>query len=858
MADNLVIVESPAKAKTIEKFLGKDFVVKSSFGHIRDLSKKNLGVDIEGGFEPDYEVSADKKKVVTELKKAVKSANTVWLASDEDREGEAISWHLYEVLNLKPENTKRIVFHEITKKAIQNAIQTPRNIDFNLVDAQQARRVLDRIVGFELSPVLWKKVKPSLSAGRVQSVAVRIIVEREREIIAFVPESSFRVIGDFKCEHGVFNAELNSRIKKESEIESFLNSCKNADYSVQKIETKPSKRYPAPPFTTSTLQQEASRKLGFSVTRTMSVAQSLYESGRITYMRTDSVNLSETAIDGTKAYILKEYGEEYLHNRNYTSKIKGAQEAHEAIRPTEMGNLHVSDNYDEQRLYELIWKRTIASQMSNAEFEKTSADIAISSSTKYKFIAKGEVLKFEGFLKVYMESSDDENEEKAEEGLLPPLKKNEVVQNNAITATERFSHHPPRYTEASLVKKLEDLGIGRPSTYAPTISTVQKRGYVVKEDRDGSERLYKEYQLKNSTVKSIEKTETTGREKAKLFPTDIGMVVTDFLVDNFEKILDYNFTATVEDEFDNIAAGSMQWKEMLDKFYKSFHPTVENTLENTERNTGERILGEHPTNGKQVSVRIGRYGPMVQLGTGEDEDLQYASLPKGYMLETVSLEDALRVLETSLDGRYIGEDPQTGKSITARIGRYGPFAQLGDGEGVEKPIYASLKKDQSVETLTLEEAIDLFKLPRNLGEFEGKKVNAAVGRFGPYIAHNSTFTSLKKTDDPLEITLERAIELILEKREKDKEKTIKLFSEDPAIKVVYDRWKNPSVYYKRKYFRISKTHDPSSLTLEQCYDIAGVKAPVKAKKGASEKKTPNKDASSKKTSTKQSNTKGKN
>jgi len=845
MAENLVIVESPAKAKTIEKFLGKGFVVKSSFGHVRDLAKKNLGIDIEKGFEPNYEISVDKKKTVADLRKAVKTAKIVWLASDEDREGEAIAWHLYEVLKLKPDNTKRIVFHEITKPAILQAIENPRTIDENLVNAQQARRILDRIVGFELSPVLWKKVKPSLSAGRVQSVAVRIIVEREREIINFNPISSFRIIGDFKAQNGNFKAELNDRLSKVEETQKFLENCSSANYTISSIVKKPSKRTPAAPFTTSTLQQDASRKLGFSVTRTMSIAQNLYESGKITYMRTDSVNLSNTAIESAKKYILNSFGEEYLQTRAYASKIKGAQEAHEAIRPTDMSESSVSDNYDAQRLYDLIWKRTLASQMSNAEFEKTTADITISNENKLKFVARGEVIKFDGFLKVYTESTDEENEDGSESELLPNIKEGENVANNQIVASQRFSHYPPRYTEASLVKKLEDLGIGRPSTYAPTISTVQKRGYVVKEDRDGKERKYLQFVLENGQLKKEEKVEIAGREKSKLFPTDIGMVVTDFLVEHFKNILDYNFTAKVEDEFDSIAGGEVKWVDMLDVFYKSFHPIVENTIENTERNTGERVLGMHPQQQKQVSVRIGRYGPMVQLGTSDDSEMKYAALPKGYMLETVTLEEAVQLLETSNEGRYIGVDPETGKTITVRIGRYGPFAQLGDSEADEKPQYASLKKGQTVDSLTLEEALDLFKLPRSIGEFEDKKVTVAVGRFGPYISHNSTFTSLKKTDDPMTIDLDRAIELILEKRQKDKERTIKLFEEDKTIKVVYDRWKNPTVFHKRKYHKVPKGKDPASLSLEECYDIAGAKPP-KAKSSKKTDKKPTKKTAKKK------------
>ncbi|MBI9054979.1 MAG: type I DNA topoisomerase [Bacteroidales bacterium] len=725
MIENLVIVESPAKAKTIEKFLGKDFQVTSSFGHIRDLAKKNLGIDIESNYEPKYIVPDDKKSVVKELKKLAKDSKIVWLASDEDREGEAIAWHLLEELGLDPKNTKRIVFHEITKEAIQNAIKNPRLIDEHLVNAQQARRILDRLVGFELSPVLWKKVKPSLSAGRVQSVAVKLLVEREREIMNFRSESYYKVTGVFKTDTNEdFKADLSERLKTFEDTNNFVNKCKTANYEISNVVKKPGKKSPAAPFTTSTLQQEASRKLNFSVGQTMAVAQRLYESGKITYMRTDSVNLSNTAIEAAKSVITGEYGEKYLNIRAYKTKSKGAQEAHEAIRPTFIENQSVSGSDQEQKLYDLIWKRTVASQMSDAQLEKTTITIDVSED-KHKFVATGEVLKFEGFLKVYIESTDDENEEEIK-GLLPNVKTGEVLNYKTIQALERFTHHPARYTEASLVKKLEELGIGRPSTYAPTISTIQNRGYVVKEERQGTERKYASILLKDGKIVNETRTEITGAEKNKLFPNDIGMVVTDFLVEHFEEILQYNFTATVEEEFDEIANGKLVWTEMINKFYKPFHANVESTLENSSRSVGERELGTDPDSGRPVTVKIGPYGPMAQLGLKDDE---------------------------------------------------------------EKPKFASLQRGMHLETVTLEETLILFKLPREIGEYEGKKVSASIGRFGPYIVHNSKFVSLKKDiDDPYTVELPRAIELIEEKRKADIEKMITVFPEDETLSVQVGRW----------------------------------------------------------------------
>lgn len=705
MAKNLVIVESPAKAKTIEGFLGKDFTVKSSFGHIRDLVKKGYGVDIENNFTPTYEVQPDKERVIAELKKLSKGADMVWLASDEDREGEAISWHLYETLGLNPKNTKRIVFHEITKPAIQKAIENPRGIDINLVNAQQARRVLDRLVGFELSPILWRKVRPSLSAGRVQSVAVRLIVEREREIQKFVSTSAFKVSALFKVGSGILKAELDKRFATEQEAQNFLEKCKEAAFTISSLETKPAKRTPAAPFTTSTLQQEAARKLGFSVAQTMQVAQRLYEAGKITYMRTDSVNLSETAIDQAHKAINQNYGAKYYHKRQYKNKSKGAQEAHEAIRPTYIDRTVIDGDRNEQRLYDLIWKRTIASQMSDAELEKTTAKISMNYSSEV-FVAQGEVLKFDGFLKVYMEGTDDEDNDEENSSMLPPMKVGENLEAQEITATQRFTHHPARYTEASLVKKLEELGIGRPSTYAPTISTVQKRNYVEKTDREGTPRQYVHLSLSKQKISKDIKTENTGAEKAKLFPTDIGMVVNDFLLQYFPNIMDFHFTARVEEEFDEIAEGNLDWQKMLKEFYTPFHKTVEDTTENSERASGERILGVDPVSGKQVSVRIGRFGPLAQIGESTDDEN-------------------------------------------------------------DKPKFASLRRTQSIETITLEEALELFKLPLSLGEYNGQEVIVAVGRFGPYIKLGESFISIPKTIDPLTVDMEKAIEIIKEKEEAD-------------------------------------------------------------------------------------------
>ncbi|MCF8346133.1 MAG: type I DNA topoisomerase [Bacteroidales bacterium] len=762
MIENLVIVESPAKAKTIEKFLGKEFVVKSSFGHVRDLAKKNLGIDIENNFKPEYIVSADKKKVVKELKQLAKKAETVWIASDEDREGEAIAWHLQEVLELKKENTRRIVFHEITKEAIQHAITTPRSIDANLVNAQQARRVLDRLVGFELSPLLWKKVKPSLSAGRVQSVAVKLIVEREREINQFNAKTYFRVSAVFNTpkEGRDVKAELSKRFDNETDTEAFLRKCSEAQFTVQSVEKKPGKKSPAPPFITSTLQQEASRKLGFSVSQTMSIAQRLYESGLITYMRTDSVNLSGLAIATASSEIKSSFGEKYLKIRKFTTKSKGAQEAHEAIRPTYISNRTVNGSSQEQRLYELIWKRTVASQMSDAELEKTTIRINLSNADEH-FVANGEVLKFDGFLKLYIESTDEETDEETV-GLLPPLKQDDQLSYKMIEAIQKFTTPAARYTEASLVKKLEELGIGRPSTYAPTISTIQNRNYVLKETRAGQTRQISTLVLRDGKIKQQERTENFGQEKQKLFPTDIGMVVNDFLEQYFEEIMNYNFTADVEKEFDSIAMGKADWQEMISNFYKPFHNKVEETSETSERSKGEKLLGEDPKTGKPVTVKIGRFGPMVQIGDAEDE---------------------------------------------------------------EKPRFASLLKGQSMETITLEEALDLFKLPRKLGQFEDAEVTVAIGRFGPYVRHQNKFVSLSKEDDPYTVELDRAVELIQAKREEEKNRIIKTFDEEPELQILNGRY-GPYITYNKKNFRIPKSRKPEELTLEECMEIIK-KAPDK-------------------------------
>ena len=757
MLKNLVIVESPAKAKTIEKFLGKDYKVMSSYGHIRDLRKKNFSIDVENNFAPIYEIPADKKELVATLKKMASEAQMVWLASDEDREGEAIAWHLYEVLGLKPENTRRIVFHEITPNAILNAIENPRSINMNLVDAQQARRVLDRIVGFELSPVLWKKIKPALSAGRVQSVAVRLIVEREEEIKAFKSEPYFRVNAIFTTADGTeVKAELSKRLTSEEEAQKFLNDCISATYKVDDVNVKPMKKSPAPPFTTSTLQQEASRKLGFTVSQTMMVAQRLYEAGHITYMRTDSVNLSSLAINTISKEIKDKLGEEYLKVRHYHTNSKGAQEAHEAIRPTYIDKHSIDGTAQEKRLYTLIWKRTIASQMADAELEKTTIDITPSTRSEH-FVATGEVIKFDGFLNVYIEGRDDDNAEAEAEGLLPMMKVGDNLENKSIAATQRFTQQPVRYTEASLVKKMEELGIGRPSTYAPTISTIQQREYVEKGDKQGVKRDFITLTLKGNKISTRVKSETVGADKGKLIPTDIGVVVNEFLTKYFPNILDYNFTANVEEKFDDVAEGKLQWTEEIGSFYEIFHPEVEEAMNmRLEHKVGERQLGVDPKTGKPVSVKIGRFGPLVQLGEGDTD---------------------------------------------------------------EKPQFASLLKGQSVSTITLEEALKLFEFPRTIGEYEGTDVTVAIGRFGPYIKHNNKFVSIPKEYAPAAITLEEAIQLIVDKRDAETKKVVKTFAEDADMQILNGRY-GIYIAYKKSNYKIPKTiKEPAELTFEECKEI---------------------------------------
>ena len=755
MAENLVIVESPAKAKTIQKFLGKDYVVMSSSGHIRDLHKKDFSIDVKNDFTPIYEIPSDKKELVRKLKEAAASASMVWLASDEDREGEAISWHLYEVLGLKPDSTRRIVFHEITKPAILAAIENPREIDLNLVDAQQARRVLDRIVGFELSPVLWKKIKPGLSAGRVQSVAVRLIAERETEINDFKSEAYFRATAQFASEDGTpVPAELNRRLSDKGDAMALLNDCKAAQFSVADVSVKPVKKYPSPPFTTSTLQQEAARKLGFSVSQTMRVAQTLYENGHITYMRTDSVNLSSLAVGTISKEIKENIGEEYLKVRKYSTNVKGAQEAHEAIRPTFISSHEIQGTAQEKKLYNLIWKRTIASQMADAQLERTQIEIAMSNRSE-RFVANGEVIKFDGFLKVYIESSDEENQDD-DLRTLPVLKTGSALIADEVVAMQRYTQQPPRYTEASLVRRLEELGIGRPSTYAPTISTIMSREYVVKGESKGEKRDYESITLKNGKITSRTKSELTRGEKGKLLPTDTGMIVNKFLIEYFPQIMDYNFTAREESNFDEIAEGKAEWNSSISKFYADFHPLItEVSALRLEHKVGERVLGTDPASGKPVSVKIGRYGPLVQLGNADDP---------------------------------------------------------------EKPRFASLQPNQSVATLTLEEALKLFDLPRKLGEREGDSVIVGVGRFGPFVRNNNKFVSIPKHLAPLEITLEQAIALIVEKQTNEANRVIKSFDQDPDMQVLNGRF-GAYICYKKQNYKIPRKMDAATLTLEECREI---------------------------------------
>ena len=766
MSKKLVIVESPAKAKTIEGYLGEDYKVISSNGHVRNLPKGNKAIDIENGFAPTYEVTADKKEVITELEELSKASKTIYLASDDDREGEAISWHLKEALKLEDSKTKRIVFREITKNAITKAIENPREIDIDLVNAQQARRILDRLVGFELSPILWKKIKKGLSAGRVQSVAVRIVVDREREIDKFIPKASFKIIASFDLGgNKVLTAELPSKFNTEAEATEFLNICKGAEFNIKDLQKKPAKKSPAPPFTTSTLQQEASRKLGFSVLQTMTVAQKLYEAGKISYMRTDSLNLSQEAINGAVTEITNVYGKKFVETRVYKTKSSTAQEAHEAIRPTNFSNLKAGQDSGQKRLYDLIWKRAIASQMADAQLEKTTATIGISS-TPQTLTASGEVIKFEGFLKAYIESSDDEDEKEEQKGMLPPLNLGQILSLKNMLAKEGFSRHPARYKEASLVKKLEEMGIGRPSTYAPTISTIQKRNYVEKESREGTPRNYRVITLKNGAITPQTKTEIVGVEKEKLFPTNIAMVVNDFLVEHFPNVTNFSFTADVEKEFDEIAQGNKKWNKMIDTFYTDFHGKVKVTNDIERKN-----------------------------------------------------------IDTS---RELGVDSKTGKKVIVRLGKFGPLAQLGEtpeNEEDEKPIFAGLRKGQFIERITLEEALDLFKLPRTIGEYEGTAVTAAIGRFGPYVKFKNLFISIPKGEDPLDITLDRAIELIEIKKEVEANKYIKTWDENPDIQVLNGRY-GPYIKAGKKNVKIPKDKEPSELTLEECLDLAE-KAPEK-------------------------------
>ncbi|PID88337.1 MAG: DNA topoisomerase I [Bacteroidia bacterium] len=833
MSKNLVIVESPAKAETIKKFLGKDYEVKSCYGHIRDLVKKDFGIDKENNYAPQYEIMADKKKLVTELKKEVKKTPVIWLASDEDREGEAIAWHLFEVLNLKNKETKRITFNEITKEAITHSVENPREINLNLVNAQQARRVLDRLVGFELSSVLWKKVRPKLSAGRVQSVAVRMLVDREREILAFKPVSSFKMTASLSVDskngkNENFEADYTKDLKSEKEVMEILNSLQSPQFIVLNVEKKPGKKSPPPPFTTSSLQQEAGSKLGFPVGKTMRVAQRLYEAGYITYMRTDSVNLSKTARSGLKKLIESEFGSTYYKGRIYTSKTKNAQEAHEAIRPTYPEKETVDAASDEKRLYDLIRRRTIASQMSDAASEKTSVTIGIKD-TEHLFKSSGEVITFPGFLKVYDSSFSDK--------ILPPLQEGKALDLLQINALQQFTKHPGRYSEAALVKQLEKQSIGRPSTYAPIISTIQNRGYAIKESREGETRdtLYITYKTEKIERQILKKTYSA--EKNKLFPTDIGMVVTDFLKENFETVLNFDFTANLEQEFDDIANGTLVWHKMIDNFYPGFHKKIDETLEHAERSSGERILGKDPKTGREILVRIGKFGPIVQAGHADDEEKPlFAGLKKEQHIETISLEEALELLATSGNGRLLGTDPATGKNVYARLARYGPVIQLGENQDTPKPKFAPILKGISISDITLSQALKMLELPREVGAYENKKILAAVGRFGPYIKHDSKFISLKKDDNPLTINLERAIELIEEKREKDRKNLIQDFGEKENIKIIKDRWGKPCIYHKKKYLRLSPKIDPATITLEECKKIIEKEMPAPKKKTKRKKK----------------------
>lgn len=822
MAKNLVIVESPAKAKTIEKFLGKDFKVESSFGHIADLPSKELGVDVDNGFKPKYIVDKDKKALVKKLKDLAKKADIIWLASDEDREGEAISWHLSETLGLEKEKTRRIVFNSITKSAIQKAIENPREINYNLVNAQQARRVLDRLVGYQLSPVLWKKIKPGLSAGRVQSVAVRLIVEREREIDTFAPVASYKVVAEFKTTNGgVFTAKLGKTFSSKQEANTFLSTNIGADFSVGNLDKKPAKKSPSAPFTTSTLQQEASRKLYFSVGRTMQVAQRLYEAGLITYMRTDSVNLSGEAINAAKDAIVENYGDQYSTVRNFKGKSKGAQEAHEAIRPTDLKRQSPSLERDQAKLYELIWKRTIASQMSDAQLERTNVRIKASTHSN-EFTANGEVIKFDGFLKVYMEGIDDEDKTDEQEGMLPSMNVDDILQNNYITATEKFTRPPYRYSEASLVKKLEELGIGRPSTYAPTISTIQNRGYVEKGTIEGSERKYNQLILEAGLVKEKELSETVGSDKGKMVPTDIGMIVNDFLVSHFANILDYNFTAKVEEDFDEIAEGDEDWQKVMKAFYKDFHPTVLHVEENADRASGERVLGKDPTTGKQVSVRLGRFGPMVQIGTVDDEEKpQFASLAPDQSLNTITYEEAMELFELP---RKLGV--HEGEEIEANIGRFGPYVKYGKK-------FVSLAKGESAMNVSLERAIELIKEKQKadapIASYENMDVIKGVGRFGPFIKWNGMFINVNKKYDFDNLTQENIEELIEAKKQKEIDKIVQDWPEE-GIRIEKARWGRHNIIKGKVKVELAKTVDATKMSIEEAKTLIEKKTPKRKTK----------------------------
>jgi len=844
MAKNLVIVESPAKAKTIEKFLGKDYKVASSFGHIADLPTKELGVDTEGNFKPKYIVSKDKKDVVRKLKGFAKDADMVWLASDEDREGEAIAWHLAEELNLKSDKTKRIVFHEITKSAILKAIDNPRDINYNLVNAQQARRVLDRLVGYELSPVLWRKVKGGLSAGRVQSVSVRLIVEREREIQNFTAEASFRIDAEFTTEDGKsFKAKIPKNFDTRNEAEAFLQQNLGSDFKVAELTTKPAKKSPAPPFTTSTLQQEAARKLYFSVSKTMTMAQRLYEAGHITYMRTDSVNLSEDARKGANEEILKAYGDKYAKSRQFKGKTKGAQEAHEAIRPTNFASHSVRADRDEQRLYELIWKRAIASQMSEAQLERTNVKIEASKHDK-QFTANGEVLKFDGFLKVYLESTDDDEDAEEQNGMLPALKENQPLNNKYITATERFTRPPYRYTEASLVKKLEELGIGRPSTYAPTISTIQNRNYIEKGSVEGTEREYLQFVLKGENIKENKLTETVGSDKGKLVPTAVGMVVNDFLVNHFSNILDYNFTARVEQSFDDIAEGNEEWTHMMKEFYEDFHPQVVDVAKNADREVGERILGEDPETGKPVSVRLGKFGPMVQIGSVEDDEKpKFASLGPDQTLDSVTYEEAMDLFQLPKElGEYKDE------KVEVNNGRFGPYVKFGKK-------YVSLEKGEDPLNVDFDRAMELIKEKEKadapIHHYEDMPVQKGVGRFGPFLKWNGIFINVNKKYDFDNLSIEDIETLIEDKKRKEREKLIHNWEEE-GIRVEKARWGRFNIIKGKTKIELPKTTDAENLSLEEVKEILEEKS--KKKKKTTKKKAPAKKTTAKKSTAKKKTT----